>query len=92
MHICGNYKPYHQLSAVYPPLCTLLSKISNLEPLDTNEAYKVFSNKLREIYINNEVKEKTVVIPASHIIRDPWMTKGLITSSRNLNKLFRNKI
>jgi len=38
------------------------------------------------------VKEKTIVIPASHIIRDPWMTNGLITSSRNLNKLFRKKI
>ena len=62
-----------------------------LELLDTNDAYVVFSNKLSEI-INNEVKEKTVVIPASHIIRDPWMTNGLITSSRNLNKLFRKKI
>ena len=31
------------------------------------------------------------MISASQIIRDPWMTNGLITSSCNLNKLYRNK-
>ena len=42
--------------------------------------------------INNEVQEKTVIIPASRIIRDPWITTGLITSSRKLNKLYKMKI
>ena len=55
-----------------------------------SRAYVAFSNKLSEI-INNEVKEKIIMISASQIIRDPWMTNGLITSSCNLNKLYRNK-
>ena len=69
-------------------------KITNwqyLEQLNTNDAFIAFTNKLNDI-INNEVQEKTVIIPASRIIRDPWITTGLITSSRKLNKLYKMKI
>ena len=62
-----------------------------LEQLNTNDAFIAFTNKLNDI-INNEVQEKTVIIPASRIIRDPWITTGLITSSRKLNKLYKMKI
>jgi hypothetical protein len=62
-----------------------------LEKLNTNEAYAAFSNTLSEI-INTEAPEKTIVIPASRVIREPWMTIGLITSSRKLNKLYKKKI
>jgi len=46
--------------------------------------YVAFSTKLSEI-INNEVKQKLIVIPASRLIEDPWIINGLITSSRSLN-------
>ena len=69
-------------------------KITNwqyLEQLNTNDAFIAFTNKLNDI-INNEVQEKTVIVPASRIIRDPWITTGLITSSRKLNKLYKMQI
>ncbi len=36
--------------------------------------------------------EKEVCIPAKHIIREPWMSKGLIKSSRKKIKLYRKSI
>jgi hypothetical protein len=62
-----------------------------LEQMNTNEAYITFTNKLSDI-IDIETQEKTIVIPASRIIRDPWMTTGLIASSHELNKLYKKKI
>jgi len=41
--------------------------------------------------IIHERREKTIVIPASCILRDPWITKALITSSRELNKLYKKQ-
>ena len=59
--------------------------------MNTNNVYVVFITKLTDI-INSETQEKTIAIPASHILRDPWMTTGLITSSRELNKHYKKEI
>ena len=34
------------------------------------------------------IPKKRVTIPARYIIRDPWMSKGLMTSSRTSTKLY----
>ena len=59
--------------------------------MNTDESYDAFINKLNDI-INAEVQTKTIKIPPSRKVRDPWMTRGLITSSRELNKLHKRKI
>jgi len=59
-----------------------------LNNLDINDAYRYFSNTLADI-VDQIAPEMEVKIPAKYIIRDPWMTKGLLTSSRNLNKLYK---
>ena len=48
------------------------------------------SNKMNE-YINLCAPLKTVTIGHKHVIREKWMTKGLLKSSHNLNKL-RSKV
>lgn len=62
-----------------------------LEDMNTNEAYDHFSEKIKDV-INHYAPEKTIKISAKSIIRDPWMTKGLITSSKKLNKLYKKSI
>jgi hypothetical protein len=58
--------------------------------LNTNtvQAYNDFSNKLNNV-INIYAPEKTVSIQPRYIIREKWMTKGMMKSSYTLNKLFR---
>ena len=48
--------------------------------------YKTMNNIIESIS-----PAKHIHIPSSHVIRDPWMTRGLITSSRTLNKLHTKK-
>ena len=62
-----------------------------LNELDTNEAYKSFSNKLNAT-INKFSIEKTVKIPYKRIIREPWMTSGLMKSCTIRDKLYKNAI
>ena len=59
--------------------------------MNANDAYTEFENALNNI-INSIAPEKTIKIPSSIAIRDPWMTRGLVTSSRTLIKLHKKKI
>jgi hypothetical protein len=59
--------------------------------MNTNDAYSEFSNSLNNI-INNAAPEKIIKISTSFVIRDPWMSRGLLTSSRTLNKMHTKKI
>lgn len=61
---------------------------SFLHNVNVNDAYTLFEDTLLEI-IENEAPEKEVVIPSKYIINEEWMTKGLMKSSRILNKLYR---
>jgi len=59
--------------------------------MNTNEDYVAFTQKLSYI-INSETQEKTIVISASRILRDLWVTKGLITLTRELNKPYKKEL
>ena len=64
---------------------------SYLLDLDVSGAYANFTEKLNN-FITEFAPEKTVVIPPKYIIREDWMTKGLIKSSKTLNKLYKKCI
>ena len=74
-------------------ICETLSKVdwTELEDKDLNEAYDLFTTKILNI-INDISPVKTITIPAKRIIRDPWVTKGVIKSATTLDKLYRNSL
>ena len=89
------------LSFKYRPMNTfvkqrIISSLDNtdwthLYDTDIDQAYMSFSEKLKES-IDRFAPEKSVTIPNKFIIRDPWVTKVILKSSRNLDKLFRIKL
>ena len=56
-----------------------------LDNMTTKEAYTDFSHTLNDT-IDHIAPERIIKIPSKRIIRDPWMTRDLIISSRTLNK------
>jgi hypothetical protein len=59
---------------------------SYLNNLDVHSAYANFTEQLHSI-VSNFAPEKKVVIPAKYIIREEWMSKGLIKSSITMTKM-----
>ena len=59
--------------------------------MNTDQAYANFSNKLTAL-IDQFAPEKTVTIPYKRIMREPWMTKGILKSSKHRDKLFQAKL
>jgi hypothetical protein len=59
-----------------------------LSDMETNEAYTEFAKQVNDL-IDKYAPEKKVVIQPKCIIREKWMTKGLMKSSYILNKLYR---
>ena len=59
-----------------------------LNVLDANDGYNLILNEITT-KLNQECPEKNIIIPSNKIIREPWMTKGLIKSSQEKDKLFR---
>jgi len=55
--------------------------------MNVNERFVDFIDKLDTI-TDLYAQLKQVKIPHKYIIRDPWMTLGLFTSSRTCTKLF----
>ena len=55
---------------------------------NVDEAYMQFSNKLNDI-IDSATSEKTIKVYASQVRRNPWMTTGLVKSSRTLNSVYK---
>ena len=55
---------------------------------NANDAYQLFHSKL-ESTINKYTEEKTVKISYKKIIREPWLTKGIIKSNRKQTKLYK---
>jgi len=64
---------------------------SYLENMDTNLAYANFTQELTNI-IDKIAPVKNITIPAFAIVREPWMSRGLIKSSLTLNKLHRKQL
>ena len=64
---------------------------TDLNTLDANDGYDIFSGKLHSI-INKISPEKTITIPSKKVIREPWVTKGIMKSSHSLDKLYRKSL
>jgi len=64
---------------------------SILENLNAQDGYSLFSTQFMEI-INSEAPLKTITLSPKNIKHEPWITKGILKSSRNLNKLYRKKL
>jgi len=60
-----------------------------LDQLSANEAYEQFVYKIQSL-LDEHAPLKQIIIPSKRIIRDPWLTKGLIKSSLKCSKLYKN--
>ena len=58
-----------------------------LSTLGVDESFKVFTEKVNSI-LDKHAPLKTKIIPSKYIIRDPWMTSGLLKSSFTLDKMY----
>ena len=58
---------------------------NQMENLSANDAYIYFNDKLQSI-VNSIVRGKSVEITKQQVRREPWMTKGLINSSKLLSQ------
>ncbi len=58
-----------------------------LSTLDVDESFKLFTEKVNSI-LDKHAPLKTKIIPSKYIIRDPWMTPGLLKSSFTLDKMY----
>ena len=65
------------------------SEILHDEHVD--RSYGIFIDKLRNV-IDTCAPEKTTTIPHKSVIREPWMTSGIIRSSRKRDKLYRQSL
>ena len=54
--------------------------------LDTNEAFQYLADKIN-LALENNCPLKTRTISSKDIIREPWMTTGLLNSSRKLARI-----
>lgn len=64
---------------------------TNLENCNAEEAYSLFSTKFNNS-IDHFAPIITRKISPKLIIRDPWITPGIMTSSRNLSKLYKKSL
>ena len=64
---------------------------THLHQLDVNKAFKNFTEHLN-CTIASYAPEKTIKIKSKYVIRNVWMTKGLMKSSLTSNKLYRKCI
>lgn len=64
---------------------------SYLENMDTNLAYKNFTQEITEL-VDKIAPLKNITIPAFAIMREPWMSRGLVKSSQTLNRLHRKQL
>ena len=62
-----------------------------LDDININDACDELTEKIKDT-LDLYAPLKTIKIPHKNIIRDPWMTKGLIKSSNNCSKLYRKSI
>ena len=67
-------------------------KVENREELlnnkDTNESFTIFHNTLQK-HINDIAPIKTIKIPPKRILRDEWMTPGLLKCTQKQKKLYK---
>ena len=64
---------------------------SHLDNLTIENAYQEFTDIINKS-LNTVAPLKTVTIKPQYIIKDPWMTRGLMKSSRTSSRLYRKCI
>jgi len=62
-----------------------------LDIMTSEEGYNYFIDILSQV-IDKFAPEKEVIIHQKHIIREPWMSSGLLKSSQTKDKLHRKYI
>jgi len=62
-----------------------------LKHLPINDAWNSFHSKINEV-IETLSPLKLITIPHTRVIKQPWMSTGLLQSSRTSNKLFKKAI
>ena len=58
-----------------------------LDNMDPDEGYNLLTSTITDA-LDLFAPVKTVIIPAKYVISEPWMTKGLIKSSRTCDKMY----
>ena len=59
-----------------------------LNEKNTNESFTIFHNTIQK-HINDIAPLKTIKIPSKRIIRDDWMTPGLLKCTQKQRKLYK---
>ena len=59
----------------------------NVYSQSVNNAFESFSNNISKV-LNRKAPLITKSIPKKYVKREPWMTQGLMTSSKECNKLY----
>ena len=55
---------------------------------DVNKSFEAFHSHLLDT-VKNYTEEKTIKIPFKNVMKEPWLTKGIITANRKQLKLYR---
>ncbi len=63
----------------------------SLNPSTVDAAFETFNSTVSEI-MNIYAPERTARIPGKKVIREPWVTKGILKSSDTLDKLYMRKL
>lgn len=64
---------------------------SILQDMNVELAYDTFMEKMTAI-LDHCAPERKINIPKKSVIRDPWVTLGILKSSKTLDKLYRAKL
>jgi len=59
--------------------------------MNANDACKHLIEKIQSA-LNLHAPEKVIIIPAKNIINEKWMTKGLLKSSQQCERLYKKAI
>ena len=64
---------------------------SNLESMSVDESFATMNDTILEV-LDMCAPEQQVSIPAKHVFKEKWMTKGLFKSSSTNTKLYRRSL
>ena len=62
-----------------------------LDDLDVNQGYNYFMNEIESV-IEKHAPKKTITVSHKSIIKEDWMTTGLLKSSKISDKLYRDQL
>ena len=62
---------------------------ARMENMDTTASFNFLIDNIN-LAINHHCPEKNITLSKKNLIREPWMTSGLINSSRKVNRLYKD--